>query len=328
MVQKFGGTFFPLDEETFDSALATVCNEVKVQILTNGLVWVIASAFTGVTRRLDEICTICKFSRGDSQIAIAKMKELFKKHAPLCFPPDLLHVDLAAIETEVDKMLEEACDVIDRLCSASYQDRERLEATVLSYGERLATMVLRHRMRQIGLRVRYVPAYSIMWASAPGPSTFRNANVDVDPTVASIQGVLNDDHSQLLVDSSLVVSHGINMTIPNVFLTEGFIGRTVLGNRVTFGYDASDLSAIAIAYALDVDAVLCKCIDGELEAKSIDELLQQMRAIEGDKGRIVGVKALEFAQKYGVTIVLRDPRTGYEHRLEPRASQAKVIKMT
>lgn len=323
-VGKFGGSSFCLDEKTFDSGLAMVLNEIKISVLANGLVWIVVSAFAGVTRRLDEICTMCRFSNGDSRLAVAKLEELVNSHAPLCLPPDMLRVDLRDIEVKVNGIREEARGVVDRLCNASHPEREQVEATLLSFGERLATMVLLHRMRQHGLKVRYVPAYSTMVAQSSGHFAFRNANIDVESTVVNIREAFSRAPVELLVDTSRSIPRGIDVGTPNVVLTEGFIGRTVRGSYVTFGYDGSDLSAIVTAYAFGVEATLYKCVEGEVAASSIEELLEQMRTIEGNKGRLIGVKALEFALDHGVTIVLRDPRSGYVYRLEPRTRHTGI----
>ena len=101
----------------------------------------------------------------------------------------------------------------------------------------------------------------------------------------------------------------------NVVIVAGFQGISEEGQVTTFGRNASDLTAVALAAALnaetcqiftDVDGVFTA--DPRLipEARKIEEIsYDEMLELAGAGSRVVQSRAVEFAEKYGVELVVR-----------------------
>ena len=101
----------------------------------------------------------------------------------------------------------------------------------------------------------------------------------------------------------------------NVVIVAGFQGISEEGQVTTFGRNASDLTAVALAAALnaktcqiftDVDGVFTADPGLIPEARKIEEIsYEEMLELAGAGSRVVQSRAVEFAEKYGVELVVR-----------------------
>ncbi|MBL9137405.1 MAG: aspartate kinase [Verrucomicrobiales bacterium] len=108
--------------------------------------------------------------------------------------------------------------------------------------------------------------------------------------------------------------HGL-LNEGNVVIVAGFQGRTDEGEITTLGRGGSDLTAIALAAALNAD--LCQIytdVDGVYtadprivtSARKLDEIAyDEMLELAGAGAKVMQLRSVEFAKKFGVTFEVR-----------------------
>lgn len=142
------------------------------------------------------------------------------------------------LDGEVERKIEEYLDDLEKIIYSIYYLREttpRAKDYVLSFGERLSTLILSEEMRKRGLDTVYLTGGE---AGIVTDSRFGNAN----PELKLIDRIVKINLLPLLDDG-------------NIPVVTGFIGVDEKGNITTLGRGGSDLTASLIAYALDADEV-------------------------------------------------------------------------
>src|SRR5438874_4387522 len=161
---------------------------------------------------------------------------------------------------------------------------------LLSTGEHAATALTAVAVNELGGR-----AISLTGAQA-GILTDRNH------TRARIANISPKQIHELLSDDYIVI-------------VAGFQGQTPEGETTTLGRGGSDLTAIALAGALnadvcqiftDVDGVFTCDPRSVLAAKKLDEIAyDEMLEMAGAGSKVVQSRAVEFAKKFGVEFEVR-----------------------
>jgi aspartate kinase len=124
-----------------------------------------------------------------------------------------------------------------------------------------------------------------------------------------------------------------------IVLVAGFQGQTPDGETTTLGRGGSDLTAIALAGALNAD--ICQIftdVDGVFtcdprvvsEAKKLDEIAyDELLEMAGSGSKVMQSRAVEFAKKFGVEFEVRSsfkPITGTTAREETANMEDVVIR--
>lgn len=328
-VLKVGGGLLSSDEHEIDEQIEVVVSEVRRMLEFSDAVWMVQSATGGTTRKLDGLCDVAE--KRDHPRGLEGLLEdaidLVRHHEALGFGyPRLITMDPSSTEKSGRDIERALTSVLDKVWNSG-DNNGQMRAFTQSMGERMAVeLVMLPAFREAKIRAGHFRAIDHMSATLGTERLATKALVSVEEAKANMVGTV-ETLVTALADTTRGFPDSEGVAVPQVFLMEGFVGCRD-GKVVTLGYDGSDTSAVVVAHAFDTEAVLLKDIKGELDFSSTEELLEQMIKVPGDKGKLVGVYALGLAVKHGVTIVLRDPRTGYEHRLEPRATRAKVINMT
>lgn len=125
---------------------------------------------------------------------------------------------------------------------------------------------------------------------------------DAAHTRARIANISSKQIQELLADDYIVV-------------VAGFQGQTAEGETTTLGRGGSDLSAIALAGALNADACqIFTDVDGVFtcdprvvgDAKKLDEIAyDELLEMAGSGAKVMQSRAVEFAKKFGVEFEVR-----------------------
>lgn len=190
------------------------------------------------------------------------------------------------------------------------------QAHLQSFGERTNLLcVLRPALAARGFLPIHLDALGGHMVFHPSPEgKMIDATINRDPSVSAIAESLR---------SYMAAKPASNSHEGKVFLLEGFIGR--VGKQiVTSGYDGSDQTSLVGAEAIyragysdTPTATLIKFVDGDIPANSLEELDEYLRRQIGS-GRLVGKQAMEYAIRYGITIIIRDINTGREYIFAPK----------
>src|SRR5438477_8702522 len=190
---------------------------------------------------------------------------------------------ISAMAGATDNLLKLA-----RQLSANPTEREL--DILLSTGEQAATALIAIAVNALGGR-----AISLTGAQA-GILTDRNH------ARARIANISPKQIHELLSDDYIVI-------------VAGFQGQTPEGETTTLGRGGSDLTAIALAGALNADACqIFTDVDGVftcdprsvLAAKKLDEIAyDEMLEMAGAGSKVVQSRAVEFAKKFGVEFEVR-----------------------
>src|SRR3989442_8621954 len=185
---------------------------------------------------------------------------------------------------------------------------------LLSTGERAASALTAMAVNALGGR-----AISLTGAQA-GILTDRNY------TKAHIANISPRQIHELLADDYIVV-------------VAGWQGKTSEGETSTLGRGGSDLTAIALAGALNADACqIFTDVDGVftcdprvvLEAKKLDEIAyDELLEMAGAGSKVMQSRAVEFAKKFGVQFEVRSsfkPNTGTIAKEETAHMEDVVIR--
>src|SRR6266536_474498 len=172
----------------------------------------------------------------------------------------------------------------------SPQPTQRELDVVLSTGEQAAAALTAMAVNALGGR-----AISLSGAQA-GILTDRNH------TRARIANISPKQIHELLSDDYIVI-------------VAGFQGQTPEGETTTLGRGGSDLTAIALAGALNADACqIFTDVDGiftcdprsVLAAKKLDEIAyDELLEMAGAGSKVVQSRAVEFAKKFGIEFEVR-----------------------
>src|SRR5213082_441188 len=185
-------------------------------------------------------------------------------------------------------------DLIKLAHQLSANPTEREPDILLSTGEQAATALTAIAVNALGGR-----AISLTGAQA-GILTDRNH------TKAHIGNISPKQIHELLSDNYIVI-------------VAGFQGQTPEGETTTLGRGGSDLTAIALAGALnadvcqiftDVDGVFTCDPPAVLATKKLDEIAyDELLEMAGAGSKVVQSRAVEFAKKFGVQFEVRSSFT-------------------
>src|SRR5438876_2700152 len=182
-------------------------------------------------------------------------------------------------------------DELIKLAHEMSPDPDKRELDVLlATGENAATALTAMAVNALGVR-----AISLTGAEA-GVLTNRIH------TKARIANVSPKQIQELLADDYIVI-------------VAGFQGQTAEGETTTLGRGGSDLTAIALAGALNADACqIFTDVDGVFtcdprvvtEAKKLDEIAyDELLEMAGAGSKVMQSRAVEFAKKFGVEFEVR-----------------------
>jgi len=237
IVMKFGGSSL-----ADGSRIQRCCSIVKRYKQGNEIV-VVVSAMGDVTDKLLELTELAKNSNGD---LIAKRIEAVQG----------LHFDAAnsiandrireAAKLEEGKLLAE----LDKVLTASTLLKEvtpRTKDLILSYGERLSSILFEHMLRDLGVEcVRLLGGE----AGVITDEVFGEATPLFEASKSRIRSRLNPFLEKQIIP-----------------VVTGFIGSTQNGEITTLGRGGSDLTATLIAAAVKADEVwLWSDVDGIMTA--------------------------------------------------------------
>jgi len=205
-------------------------------------------------------------------------------------------------------------DLIKLAHETSEQPAERELDILLATGERAATALVAMAVNALGGR-----AISLTGAQA-GILTDRNH------TKARIANISPKQIHELLSDDYIVI-------------VAGFQGQTPEGETTTLGRGGSDLTAIALAGALNAD--VCQIftdVDGIFtcdprvvtDAKKLDEVAyDELLEMASAGSKIMQSRAVEFAKKFGIEFEVRSsfkPSTGTVAREATPSMEDVVIR--
>lgn len=222
-------------------------------------------------------------------------------------------------EKAISSLKQEAELLLDQIFNSSGDSDCALQAHLQSFGERTNLVgVIQPVLTANGFLAIHLPAEKIFFAHPSETGTLTNAQLDRGRTLEAFTREVWP-----FLDSDVVHNHQGGV----VFLYEGFVGK--FGRQfATYGYDGSDLSALLGAEAAQLllpsggvpTAKLLKGLTRPLEACSLEDLYKQLQG-ETD-GLLVGMQAMEYARRYGITIVVHDIGSGRQYIFAPRLAAA------
>ncbi len=234
ITMKFGGTSVGSPE-----AVQNVTGIVRRAVDAGDRPVLIVSAMSGVTDAL--LKTVKMAAAGDKWGYLSVTDDLRDRHSEVL---NLL-VKAGADRTETLKQLNHLLDNLVELCNAINilgEDTPRIIDSVVSFGERLSSVMVAAVLREYGLSARAYDAGDLLVTD----DTHQNAEPLWGETQARIQ--------QLLLPA---IATGI---IPVI---TGFIGKTQRGIYTTLGRGGSDFSAAIFADFLNSDEfIIWTDVDG------------------------------------------------------------------
>lgn len=169
---------------------------------------------------------------------------------------------------------------------------DRAYDQIVCFGELLSTGIIRTWFEDAGFNHTYVDARTIISTD----DVYRDAGIQWQETRTRILDLVED--------------------LPEVLLTQGFIGRTEKGDSVTLGREGSDFTAAIFAYCLDAREVwIWKDVPGILNADPVEftdtvklDELSYLEAIElayfGAK--VIHPKTIKPLQNKSIPLIVKD----------------------
>ena len=225
---KFGGT--SVGDAACIQRAAAIVEQQRDRSAAVGAV-VVVSAAAGVTRGLLELGAHAAARRHDA--VRVEVDDLQARHHRMRRELGLDDAADGEVRRHLDERFAELDNVIGEVESAADYSPRRQDA-VISFGERLSSVLLAAALRRTGLPVQQVAAQQIIVTDA----RFRAARPD-KPAI--------ERRARATVAAAVAAG--------DVVVTEGFIGSTVAGEVTTMGFEASDLSASLLGAALDAREV-------------------------------------------------------------------------
>src|SRR5438128_12492237 len=206
-------------------------------------------------------------------------------------------------------------DELIKLAHETSPDPDKREFDVLlATGERAACALTAMAVNALGAR-----AISLTGADA-------GILTDRMHTNARIANISPKQIQELLADDYIVI-------------VAGFQGQSAEGETTTLGRGGSDLTAIALAGALNADACqIFTDVDGVFtcdprivkEAEKLDEVAyDELLEMTGSGAKVMQSRAVEFAKKFGVEFEVRStfkPETGTVTREETPSMEDIVVR--
>lgn len=288
LVMKFGGTSLGAGSE-IRCAASTVRNYSQQR---NKIV-VVVSAMSGVTDKLIEAAGEATLRNRDSTRLF--LKNLEERHAQASrdaiISSEILDQTLASLNGQIAE-LENVLIGIGYLGELTSRSKDY----VISFGEKLSTIVIAGALKDLGLRAEYFLG--------------GQCGIVTDNCFGEAKPLMNITKQQVKEKLAPIFEAGV------IAVVTGFTGATQEGQTTTLGRDGSDYTATILGAVLQVDEVwIWKDIDGlmtadpkvEPSAKTIP-LLSFAEAMEmayfGAKA--IQAKALELASESGIPIRVKN----------------------
>lgn len=221
IVLKFGGTSVQ-NAEMMDKALTITADQIdRAPVL-------VSSAMSKVTDQLQEIAKLV--GSGAEQQAMSILDALAARHAA-CAREFLSGSELARCEQELAAVFLELTALVRALVMLKEWSKRSNDA-ILSFGERLSTILLVHRARERGWKAELYDAREM-----------------IKTDDAFTQAAPIDDLTARLVATRLAAAPG------TIAVTQGFIASTTSGATTTLGRGGSDYTATIIGAALKAEEV-------------------------------------------------------------------------
>ena len=249
IVMKFGGTSVE-DAEAIRNASRIVAQRLNRKPL------VVASACAGVTNELVDLAkSACSGTSGRAMEIVEQLRFKHRQIAEELFSGDLRHT----IQSQIDALYDVLRDLARSIAILGELTNRSLD-TFMSFGEKVSTMLLHHRLVQEGVLSVLVNAQEVI--------------------------VTNDDFTRALPLVDQIEDRARKILKPKidagrVVVTQGFLGATVSGIPTTIGRGGSDYSAALLGAALDAEEIqIWTDVDGVMtcdpsiikEARLIQEL--------------------------------------------------------
>ena len=232
IVLKFGGT------SVRDAHWMRRVIDIAYDALDRGPL-LVSSAMTGVTD--DLLAMAAAAARGNGEEALQLLENVRRRHLGVC--RDITDSDTGPAHDALEQMLAEVRYLIQgitlvRECTPRTQD------AVVSFGERLATVLLTAETGRRGIPVQLLDSRRLVRTD----DHFTNAACIVEVTYDLIRANVHPQPGTLLI-------------------AQGFIGATAEGVTSTLGRGGSDFSASLFGSALGADEVqIWTDVDGILSA--------------------------------------------------------------
>ena len=223
VVMKFGGTSVENPE-----AIARTAGIVAGRVAAGKHPVVVVSAMSKVTDLL--LSCAAAASRGDRVGALALSSRLRSRHRDTAAA---LVKDCASLQTHVEQEFN-ALDEILRGLAAILELTPRISDLIVSYGERLSSVIIAHAFRERGLDAIHIDARDVILTD----STYQKAI----PQDALIEDRCNT-RVRPHIDAGRVPVLG------------GFIGSNEAGITTTLGRGGSDFTGALIGGALHAEAI-------------------------------------------------------------------------
>ncbi|HSW64907.1 MAG TPA: aspartate kinase [Dissulfurispiraceae bacterium] len=220
---------------------------------------------------------------GTSVGNVDRIKNVAKRVAITAKNGNSVVVVVSAMSGETDKLISLAHQI-----SANPQEREM--DLLLSSGERVTTALTAMAVEELGVKAR---AFTGWQAGIVSDSVHTKAKIEK----------INASRVRIALDEGYVV------------IIAGFQGITEQGDITTLGRGGSDLSAVAIAAALEAD--VCEIytdVDGVYttdpnivpEARKLEKIsYEEMMELASLGAKVLQTRSVEFGMKYNVPIVVR-----------------------
>ncbi len=221
IVLKFGGTSVQ-NAEMMDATLAIVQRQIdRAPVL-------VSSAMSKVTDQLQEIAKLV--GAGSESEAEAILSAVLERHLACC-RSFLTAKNLAQCEGDLNTVCDELRAFIKALAMLKEWSKRSNDA-ILSFGERLATIVLLHRARERGMQAELFDSRDL---------------VKTDDSFTSAVPI--EDLTNRLISSRVRPQPG------RLAIMQGFIASTSGGATTTLGRGGSDYTATIVGAALRAEEV-------------------------------------------------------------------------
>ena len=246
---KFGGT------SVENAAAMRNVSRLVVRHANRGPL-VVASACAGVTNALLSLArNALAGGKGNAQEALEQLRARHHQIARDLFAGEIL----LTVQSQIDALMDELRDLAKSIGILGELTGRSLD-TVVSFGEKLSTLLLFHEMKQEGAECVLVNAQEVLITNA-------------DYTAAVPQFEEIDRRAQAVFAPRLEAGQ--------IVITQGFLGATADGVPTTIGRGGSDYSASIFGAALnaeeiqiwtDVDGVMTSDPSVIPEAQVIEEM--------------------------------------------------------
>jgi len=233
-VLKFGGTSLGNPQ-----AIKGVVEIIKQAYAKEPGLWVVVSAFSGVTDRLVGIAQIASSREISYRAELDELKDIHYQRIDALFDNNK-HSD--ALKKDVEEIFNELEGIVKGVFLLRELTNKSLDL-ILSFGEGLSALILNGYCKSLGLDTEFLDARSIIVTD----DNFGNARVDFEKTTKKIKAYFTKSRT--------------------ITIVTGFIASTDEGITTTFGRGGSDYTASIIGNILNVNEIqIWTDVDGVMTA--------------------------------------------------------------